>query len=94
MKFTLSWLKEHLETDATLDEICARLTMIGLEVDAVDDKAAFKPFVIAKVLSAEKATTGEGDAAKVVYEIITETDKTWEMKGRGNTCATDMDGAV
>ncbi|PZM12278.1 phenylalanine--tRNA ligase subunit beta [Rhizobium tubonense] len=54
MKFTLSWLKEHLETEATLDEICARLTMIGLEVDAVDDKAAFKPFVIAKVLSAEK----------------------------------------
>ncbi|MFT4002491.1 MAG: phenylalanine--tRNA ligase subunit beta, partial [Rhizobium sp.] len=40
--------------DATLDEICARLTMIGLEVEDVDDKAAFKPFVIAKVLSAEK----------------------------------------
>ncbi|QND49247.1 phenylalanine--tRNA ligase subunit beta [Rhizobium lusitanum] len=54
MKFTLSWLKEHLETDATLDEICARLTMIGLEVEDVDDKAAFKPFVIAKILSAEK----------------------------------------
>ncbi|MGN6779231.1 phenylalanine--tRNA ligase subunit beta [Rhizobium sp.] len=54
MKFTLSWLKEHLETDASLDEICARLTMIGLEVEEVDDKAAFKPFVIAKVLSAEK----------------------------------------
>ncbi|MGG6893255.1 phenylalanine--tRNA ligase subunit beta [Rhizobium sp. BR 315] len=54
MKFTLSWLKEHLQTDATLDEICARLTMIGLEVEEVDDKAAFKPFVIAKVLSAEK----------------------------------------
>ncbi|MEF0939980.1 phenylalanine--tRNA ligase subunit beta [Rhizobium sp. BR 362] len=54
MKFTLSWLKEHLETDATLDEICARLTMIGLEVEDVDDKASFKPFVIAKVLSAEK----------------------------------------
>ncbi|OWV81033.1 phenylalanine--tRNA ligase subunit beta [Rhizobium sp. R634] len=54
MKFTLSWLKEHLETDATLDEICTRLTEIGLEVEDVDDKAAFKPFVIAKVLSAEK----------------------------------------
>ncbi|MBX4872019.1 phenylalanine--tRNA ligase subunit beta [Rhizobium bangladeshense] len=54
MKFTLSWLKEHLETDAMLDEICARLTEIGLEVEDVDDKAAFKPFVIAKVLSAEK----------------------------------------
>ncbi|QPB19878.1 phenylalanine--tRNA ligase subunit beta [Rhizobium sp. 007] len=54
MKFTLSWLKDHLETDATLDEICTRLTMIGLEVEGVDDKAAFRPFIIAKVLSAEK----------------------------------------
>ncbi|MCJ8517969.1 phenylalanyl-tRNA synthetase beta chain [Pseudorhizobium tarimense] len=54
MKFTLSWLKDHLETDATLDEICERLTAIGLEVEDVDDKAAYKPFVIAKVLSAEQ----------------------------------------
>ena len=54
MKFTLSWLKDHLETDATLDAICARLTAIGLEVEDVDDKAAFKPFVIAKVVSAEQ----------------------------------------
>ncbi|MBY3323529.1 phenylalanine--tRNA ligase subunit beta [Rhizobium laguerreae] len=54
MKFTLSWLKEHLETDAGLDEICTRLTEIGLEVEDVDDKAAFKPFVIARVVSAEK----------------------------------------
>jgi phenylalanyl-tRNA synthetase beta chain len=54
MKFTLSWLRDHLETDATLDEICERLTSIGLEVEDVDDKAAYKPFVIAKVLSAEK----------------------------------------
>lgn len=54
MKFTLSWLKEHLETDATLDELVERLTAIGLEVESVDDKAALKPFVIAKVLTAEK----------------------------------------
>ena len=54
MKFTLSWLKEHLETDATLDEIVERLTGIGLEVEAVDDKAVFQPFVIAKVLTAEQ----------------------------------------
>ncbi|KKX31727.1 phenylalanine--tRNA ligase subunit beta [Rhizobium sp. LC145] len=54
MKFTLSWLKDHLETDATLEEICERLTAIGLEVEDVDDKAAYKPFVIAKVISAEK----------------------------------------
>jgi len=54
MKFTLSWLKDHLETDATLTEICERLTAIGLEVEDVDDKAAYKPFVIARVISAEK----------------------------------------
>lgn len=54
MKFTLSWLKDHLETDATLTEIVERLTSIGLEVEAVDDKAALKPFVIAKVLTAAK----------------------------------------
>ncbi|MDO9416421.1 phenylalanine--tRNA ligase subunit beta [Pararhizobium sp.] len=53
MKFTLSWLKEHLDTDATLTEICDRLTRIGLEVEHVDDKAAFRPFVIAKVVTAE-----------------------------------------
>ena len=52
MKFTLSWLKDHLETDAALDEIVERLTAIGLEVEHVDDKAALKPFVIAKVLTA------------------------------------------
>ena len=68
MKFTLPWLKEHLETDATLDEICARLTMIGLEVEDVDDKAAFKPFVIAKVLSAEKHP--QADRLKVLMVDI------------------------
>ncbi|MEP3435293.1 MAG: phenylalanine--tRNA ligase subunit beta [Hoeflea sp.] len=54
MKFTLSWLKEHLETDASLDQICERLTAIGLEVEDVDDKAAYQPFTIAKVISAEQ----------------------------------------
>lgn len=54
MKFTLSWLKDHLETDATLDAIVEKLTMIGLEVEEVDTREAFKPFTIAKVLSAEK----------------------------------------
>jgi phenylalanyl-tRNA synthetase beta chain len=52
MKFTLSWLKDHLETDASLDEIVERLTSIGLEVESVDDKSGLKPFVIAKVLTA------------------------------------------
>jgi len=55
MKFTLSWLKEHLETDATLDEIVDRLTMIGLEVEGVEDKGKeLAAFRVAAVLSAEK----------------------------------------
>ena len=39
MKFTLSWLKDHLETDEPLEKLAARLTMIGLEVEHIDDKA-------------------------------------------------------
>jgi phenylalanyl-tRNA synthetase beta chain len=55
MKFTLPWLKEHLDTDASLTEIVDRLTMIGLEVERVEDTASLlKPFVIASVISAEK----------------------------------------
>jgi phenylalanyl-tRNA synthetase beta chain len=55
MKFTLPWLKEHLETDASLAEIIDKLTMIGLEVESVEDRAELlKPFVIASVISAEK----------------------------------------
>jgi phenylalanyl-tRNA synthetase beta chain len=64
MKFTLSWLKDHLETDATLDEICERLTAIGLEVEDVDDKKAYQPFTIARVISAEKHP--EADRLKVL----------------------------
>lgn len=54
MKFTLSWLKEHLETDAPLKDILDTLTMIGLEVEEVDDRAALKPFTIAKVIEAKQ----------------------------------------
>ena len=39
MKFTLSWLKEHLDTDASVAAIADKLTMIGLEVENLDDKA-------------------------------------------------------
>ncbi len=53
MKFTLSWLKDHLDTQASLDEIVETLTMIGLEVEEVDDRSAFQPFTIARVLTAE-----------------------------------------
>ena len=53
MKFTLSWLKQPLETDATLDEITEKLTMLGLEVEGVDDPAKkLSVFSVAKVLEA------------------------------------------
>ncbi len=54
MKITLSWLKDHLETEASLEEIVAVLTSVGLEVEAVEDKAlALKPFTIARVIEAK-----------------------------------------
>jgi phenylalanyl-tRNA synthetase beta chain len=78
MKFTLSWLKEHLETTADLDSIVEALTRVGLEVEGVDDPgeklAAFK---VAKVLTAERhpqadklqvltVDTGDGNPLQVV----------------------------
>ncbi|MHA1518426.1 MAG: phenylalanine--tRNA ligase subunit beta [Alphaproteobacteria bacterium] len=55
MKFTLSWLKEHLDTDASVDEIADTLTLIGLEVEDVYDPAtALKAFRVAEVVKAEK----------------------------------------
>ncbi len=55
MKFTLSWLKSHLETDASVDEICDTLTDLGLEVEGVENPAAkLADFVIGKVTHAEK----------------------------------------
>ncbi|SLN22196.1 phenylalanine--tRNA ligase subunit beta [Roseisalinus antarcticus] len=55
MKFTLSWLKDHLETEASLDDILYALTDLGLEVEGVENPAArLEAFTIGKVLSAEK----------------------------------------
>jgi phenylalanyl-tRNA synthetase beta chain len=54
MKFTLDWLKEHLDTDASVDAIAEALTAIGLEVESVEDQGkALEKFVVAKVVSAE-----------------------------------------
>jgi len=55
MKFSLSWLKDYLETDASLDEIISKLNAIGLEVDTVENPAdSLAPFTVAEVLAAEK----------------------------------------
>src|SRR6201993_3569512 len=55
MKFTLSWLKEHLDTDDSVEKLAEKLTMIGLEVESIEDKAKLlAPFTIARVISAEQ----------------------------------------
>ena len=55
MKFTLSWLKEHLDTSASLDEITYALTDLGLEVEGVEDRAArLADFTLGYVRSAEQ----------------------------------------
>jgi phenylalanyl-tRNA synthetase beta chain len=78
MKFTLSWLKEHLDTDEPIEKLAETLTMIGLEVEHLEDKAkALAPYVIAKVITAEQhpnadrlrvcmVDTGEGAPIQVV----------------------------
>jgi phenylalanyl-tRNA synthetase beta chain len=78
MKFTLAWLKEHLDTDEPLAAIVDKLTMVGLEVESVADRGKLlAPFTIARVISAEQhpnadrlrvcmVDTGTGDPVQVV----------------------------
>jgi len=55
MKFSLEWLKDHLDTTASAPEIADKLTAIGLEVEEVSNPAeALAPFVVARVLTADK----------------------------------------
>jgi len=78
MKFTLGWLKDHLETTASLDEIATTLTRIGLEVESIEDRSApLAPFVVGEILTAErhpnadrlqvcKVAIGKGEPVEVV----------------------------
>jgi phenylalanyl-tRNA synthetase beta chain len=73
MKFSLSWLKDHLETTASVEEIVDHLTWIGIEVDGVEDKSAlYKHFITTEILEIYphpdadklklcKIATGDGD---------------------------------
>ncbi|MEP6869238.1 MAG: phenylalanine--tRNA ligase subunit beta, partial [Novosphingobium sp.] len=78
MKFSLSWLKSFLETQASVEEISAKLNAIGIEVEGIEDPAAkLAGFRVAKVLTAERhpnadklqvltVDTGEGPPLQVV----------------------------
>jgi len=78
VKFTLSWLREHLDTAHSLAELADKLTMIGLEVEKLEDKATLlAPYVIARVVEAKQhpnadrlrvcmVDTGDGKPVQVV----------------------------
>lgn len=78
MKFSITWLRDHFETEATLSEITDKLNAIGLEVEGVEDPSEqLAGFTVAKVLTAEKhpdadklqvltVDTGEGNPLQVV----------------------------
>jgi len=82
MKFTLSWLKDHLDTQAPLDEILYALTDLGLEVEEVSNPAErLADFTIGKVVKAEK----HPDADKLrVCQVATADGETQIICGAPN----------
>ncbi|UUX51328.1 phenylalanine--tRNA ligase subunit beta [Nisaea acidiphila] len=77
MKFTLSWLKEHLETEASLEEICDALPMLGLEVEELINPAEkLKPFTIAHVVeavqhpNADRLRVCKVDTGKEIIQVV------------------------
>ena len=77
MKFTLSWLKTHLETDADLATITKKLTDLGLEVEGVEDKAeTLKPFVVGYVVeavqhpNADRLRVCKVDAGNGIVQVV------------------------
>ena len=82
MNFTLAWLKDHLETDASLDQILYALTDLGLEVEKVSNHAdRLKDFTIGKIVEAEK----HPDADKLrVCQVETDEGKTQIICGAPN----------
>ncbi len=74
MKFTLSWLREHLDTDATLDEIVFALSDLGLEVEGVADAAApLQAFTVGEVLEAHPHP--DADKLRVCRVLTAEGEK-------------------
>jgi phenylalanyl-tRNA synthetase beta chain len=55
MKITLSWLKDHLDTAASVEQLADKLSAVGLEVESIDDPGKkLEPFTIARVLEAKQ----------------------------------------
>jgi len=77
MKFTLSWLKDHLDTDVPVEQLADKLSSMGLEVESVDDPGKkLAPFTIARVLdarqhpNADRLRVCQVDTGKGVVEVV------------------------
>jgi len=77
VKFTFSWLKEHLDTDRSLEEITDMLSMIGLEVEAIEDKAKkLAPFVVGHVTATRQHPNADRlklctvDMGTGIFEVV------------------------
>ena len=90
MKFTVDWLKEHLDTQATLDQIVEKLTMVGLEVEKVTDRAkGLETFVVGYVVEAKQHPNAD---RLRVCQVDTGTEKVELVCGAPNA-KTGMKGA-
>ncbi|MBL4801809.1 MAG: phenylalanine--tRNA ligase subunit beta [Emcibacter sp.] len=90
MKFTLSWLKEYLDTDATVDQISEKLTAIGLEVEEIHNPADdLAPFIVAEVI--EAAPHPDADKLQVL-KVYTGTETLQVVCGAPNA-RTGLKGA-
>jgi len=77
MKFTLGWLKEHLDTSSDLETIANTLTNIGLEIECIDDPSeTYKDFTVAKVLrsephpDADKLKVCEVETINGIFQVV------------------------
>jgi len=77
MKFSLSWLKQHLDTTASLTEICDKLTAIGLEVEGVEDHGKkLAPFIVAQIVeavphpNADRLRVCKVDTGKEILQVV------------------------
>ena len=77
MKFTIGWLKEHLDTTHEIKDLCSTLTNIGLEVESIIDRSEeLKPFTVAKVLNvskhpdADKLKVCEVETIKGTFQVV------------------------
>src|SRR6476469_7965529 len=77
MKFTLAWLKDHLDTSASIAELTDKLSALGLEVEGIEDRSAkLAPFTIARVIeakrhpNADKLQVCKVDTGSGVVEVV------------------------